>query len=40
MIVRNDSVSTFIWNLKENEERLTAPPKEVQNHGRLGNSGW
>lgn len=39
MIIIDDSVSTFIWNLKENEERLTAPPK-VQNQDRLGNSGW
>lgn len=42
MIIRNDSVSMFIGNLKKNEQRSTAPPKQVlmQNHDMPGNSGW
>lgn len=38
MIIRNDH--TFIWNsLKKMKRDWTAPPKEVQNQDRLGNSG-
>lgn len=44
MITRNNtfSVSMFIRNLTEKEQRLIDPPKQllVQCHDTLGNSGW
>lgn len=44
MIIRKNtfSVSLFIGNFKENEQKLVDPPKHflIQNHSMAENSGW
>lgn len=44
MIIRKHtfSVSMFIGNFKENEQRFIDPPKQflTQHRDELGNSGW